>query len=92
VNKYSNKSKGRQVFAAQQVLNASHPAPVVATILTHEDIARHAYEIYAEAGYRQGHSEQNWLQAEQELRNQQHWLQAGLEARHQKPDGDPVAY
>jgi hypothetical protein len=92
VNKYSNKSKGRQVFAAQQALNASHPAPVVAAILTHEDIARHAYEIYAEAGYRQGQSEQNWLQAEQELRNQQHWLQAGRDATHQDPAGYPGAY
>lgn len=92
MNKYSNKSKGRQVFAAQQRANASHPEPVVAAILTHEDIARYAYEIYAETGCRQGQSEQNWLQAEQELRNQQHWLQAGREVRHQEPDGDPPAY
>jgi len=76
MNKYSNKSKGKQVFAAQQMLNASHPGPVAA-MLTHEDIAKHAYEIYVEKGCRQGQSEKNWLQAEQELRNQQNWVQAG---------------
>ena len=76
MNKYSNKSKGKQVFAAQQVRNASHPGPV-ASMLTHEDIAKHAYEIYVEKGCRQGQSEKNWLQAEQELRNQQNWVQAG---------------
>jgi hypothetical protein len=92
VNKYSNQSKGKQVFAAQQMANASHPGPVVAAILTHEEIAKCAYEIYVEKGCRQGQSGQNWLEAERELKNQQNWLQAGRDATHQDPAGYPGAY
>ncbi len=92
MNKYSNQSKGKQVFAAQQMVNASRPGPVVATMLTHEDIARHAYEIYVEKGCRQGQSEQDWLQAERELKNRLNWLQAGRDVTHQDPVGYPGAY
>ena len=70
MNKYHNQSKGKQVFAAQQMLNASHPGPVVAPLLTHEDIATHAYEIYIEKGRPQGQSEQNWRQAGREVKHQ----------------------
>jgi hypothetical protein len=91
MNKYNNKSKGRQVFAAQQMLNASHPGPAVCAIPTHEDIAQRAHAIYIEKGRRQGRSEQDWLQAEQEMKNQQHWLQAGREMRGQDQAGDPAA-
>jgi hypothetical protein len=92
MNKYNNQSKSKQVRAAQQMRNASHPEPVVAAMLTHEDIARHAHELYVEKGCRQGQSKQDWLQAEQELKNQRNWLQAGREMRNQDPAGDPVAY
>ena len=90
MNKYSNKSKGTEVFAAQQKFNASHLGPVATAILTHEDIARHAHEIYVEKGCRQGQSEQDWLQAEQELKNQRNWRQAGRETKNQDPAGDPA--
>ena len=83
MNKYSNQSKSKQVRAAQQMLNTSPPEPVVAALLTHEDIAKHAHEIYIEKGCRQGQSEQDWLQAEQELKNQRNWLQAGRETKSQ---------
>ena len=79
MNKYRNKSKGRQVFATQQMLNAPHPEPVATAMLTHDDIAKHAHEIYVKKGYQQGQSEQNWLQAERDMKNQD---QAG----------DPAAY
>ena len=92
MNKYTNQSKSKQVHAAQQMRNASHPEPVVAAMLTHEDIARHAHEIYVEKGYRQGQSEQDWLQAEQELKNQWNWLQAGREMKNQDQGGYPVDY
>jgi len=46
MNKYHNKSKGRQVLATQQMLNAPHPEPVATAMLTHDDIAKHAHEIY----------------------------------------------
>jgi hypothetical protein len=91
MNKYNNQSKSRQVRAAQQMRNASHPEPVVAAVLTHGDIAKHAHRIHVEKGCRQGQSEQNWLQAEQELKNQRNWLQAGRETKNQDPAGDPVA-
>ena len=70
MNKYNDPSKGRQVFAAQQILNASHPRPVAAAMLAHEDIARHAYGIYVEKGGQQGQSEQNWLQAGRDMKSQ----------------------
>ena len=92
MNKYNNQSKGKQVFAAQQMLNASHPGPAVAAMLTHKDIAKHAYEIYVEKGCPQGQSERNWLQAEQEMKNQQNWRQAGRETKHQDQGEDPTAY
>ena len=75
MSKYMTKSRAAQVSAMQQVHKAPHPG-LVATMLTHEEIARRAYEIYVEKGCQQGQSEQNWLQAEQELKNQQNWLQA----------------
>ena len=84
MNKCNDKSKGREVFAAQQMLNASHPGPVATAMLTHEDIAKHAYEIYVEKGCPQGQSERNWLRAEQELKNQQNWRQAEQELKNQQ--------
>ena len=88
MNKYSSKSKSKQIRAAQQILDAPHSGPVIAAMLMHEDIAKRAYEIYSETGCRQGQSEKNWLQAEQELKNQQNWRQAGRDVKHQ----DPVGY
>jgi hypothetical protein len=37
------------------------------TLATHDQIARRAYEIYANRGYTHGNHEQDWLQAEHEL-------------------------
>jgi len=48
MNKCNDKSKGRGVFAAQQMLNVSQPGLDAAAMLTQEDIAKHAYEIYVE--------------------------------------------
>ena len=76
MSKYMSKSKAAQVSAMQQVHKAPHSGSCATAMLTHEEIARRAYEIYVEKGCPQGQSEQNWLQAEQELKNQQHWLQA----------------
>ena len=92
MNKYKNQSKSKQVHALQQMLNASPPDPAVAAMLTHEDIARHAHEIYIEKGCRQGQSEQDWLQAEQELKNQRNWLQAGRDTNTQDQGGYPADY
>lgn len=37
---------------------------------THEEIARLAEKYWAERGHRDGHAEQDWLRAEQELLKQ----------------------
>ncbi len=92
MNKYNNKSKGRQVLAAQPMLNTSHPGAVKLTILTHADIAQRAHALYLEKGCRQGQSEQDWLEAEQQLKNRQHWLQAGREGKDQEQTGYPADY
>ena len=81
--------------AYQKVAKLSNPAndaAAVAAMLTHEDIARHAHEIYVEKGCRQGQDEQDWLQAEQELKNQRNWLQAGQDTKTQDQAGEPSAY
>jgi Protein of unknown function (DUF2934) len=36
-------------------------------IPSHEDIARRAYELYLESGQQDGHAEEHWLIAEEEL-------------------------
>jgi hypothetical protein len=36
---------------------------------SHDDIARRAYELYEARGCEDGHDEENWLQAERELRH-----------------------
>lgn len=35
---------------------------------THEQIARRAYELYAQRGYVDGYAEEDWAQAERELK------------------------
>ena len=72
----TNESRTTQRYGTQQTHGQEHPVQTAVPMYTHEDIARRAYEIYVEKGCQQGQSEQNWLQAEQELKNQQHWLQA----------------
>ena len=62
-----NKSIIPQGFVAQPS-KVTH-VPVTNTTVTHNDIARRAYEIYVEKGCLQGQSEQNWQQAEQEQKN-----------------------
>jgi hypothetical protein len=90
--KCSNKSKSKQAFAAHQMLGAPRPGPIATAILSHEDIAWRAYEIHVEKGRRQGQSEQDWLQAEQELKNQRNWLQAGRDTKTLDQCGYPADY
>jgi hypothetical protein len=68
MDNYLNKSKKMQSPATQQIHNIpiSRPGPVASAAITQEDIARRAYEIYLRQG---GQTEQNWLQAERELRS-----------------------
>ena len=52
--------------AATPVAQAA--APARNTALTHEQIARRAYEIFLARGGQHGNAEQDWQQAERELR------------------------
>lgn len=61
--------KATPVSSAQPIRDiprTTRPTPTTAP--THDDIAKRAYEIYAEKGDRQGDSDQNWKQAEHELK------------------------
>jgi len=73
MSKYMTKSKATQMSEMQQAHKAPHPR--------HEVISKRAYEIYVENGGKEGQSEQNWLQAEQELKNREEWLQADKEMK-----------
>ncbi len=92
MSKYMTKSKVTQMSVMQQAHKTPHPGSVATAMLTHEEIAKHAHEIYVKKGYQQGQSEQNWLQAEQELKNQQNWLQTGRDTKNQDQAGDPAAH
>jgi hypothetical protein len=41
---------------------------------SHEDIARRAYQLYEERGGEHGHDQDDWFQAERELRHSLHDL------------------
>jgi hypothetical protein len=70
MSKYMTKSKTKQMSEMQQAHKAPHTG-LVATMLRHEDISKRAYKIYVENGCKEGQSEQNWLQAEQEMKNRE---------------------
>jgi hypothetical protein len=88
MNKCSTKSRNKQASAAQPAPNALHRGPI-ATILSHDDIARRAYEIHVAHGRRQGRSEQDWFQAEEELKSRQDWLQDRPEIENRDWAGAP---
>ncbi len=79
MSKYMTRSKATQMSDMQQTHHNPHPGQ--AATLTHEDISRRAYEIYVENGCKEGQSEQNWRQAEQELKNQEEWQEADKEIK-----------
>jgi hypothetical protein len=60
--------KTTQAVVPQSIRDIPRSKQTPAAAATHDDIAKRAYEIYAKKGGRQGDSEQNWKQAEQELK------------------------
>jgi hypothetical protein len=50
---------------------------------THDEIAERAYELYAKAGCKPGHCQENWYAAEQSLRDQ---AQAAYVAQQAQPE------
>ena len=81
MSKYMTKSKATQMSEMQHAHKASHSGQVATAILTHKDISKRAYEIYVKNGRKEGQSEKNWLQAEQELKNREEWLEADEEVK-----------
>jgi hypothetical protein len=86
--KASNKSTSTQAFATRQMHGNLRPGPIAASTLRYEDIAQRAYEIHVEKGYPQGQSEQDWLQAERELKSRRNWLQDGWETKNRDSAGE----
>jgi len=56
--------------AAAQGKAAGEVEPSAAANMSHADVACRAYSIYMSSGMVGGHCEQNWKQAEKELRKQ----------------------
>ena len=44
--------------------------PILTTVFTHDQIAERAYDIYVQNGRQEGQCQQNWKQAENDLRHQ----------------------
>ena len=65
-------SQAPRAVAVEPTHDDMHPGRGVITIPTHDDIAKRAYDIYVERGRKQGQCEQNWHQAELELRMDDH--------------------
>lgn len=64
------KSKLTQIPTVEQTHGKGLSKQVSTSMAKHDDIANRSYEIYLKHGNRQGQSEQNWHQAEHELRNE----------------------
>ncbi len=89
MDKCTTKSRSKQAFTTQPAPNSLHCGPIVAVLPSHEDIARRAYEIHVAHGFRQGRSEQDWFQAEEELKSRQDWLQDRPEIENRDWAGAP---
>jgi len=66
----TNESRTTQISGTQQMHGEAHTGQTAVPMYTHEEIAKRAYEIYVKRGRRQGQSQQDWNQAEQELQNE----------------------
>lgn len=69
MKKRMNEPESTQVPVSQPLHTRLSPRPDAIPVITHDDIAKRAYEIYVEKGCLQGQSEQDWRQAEREQRN-----------------------
>ena len=49
-------------------LSVTPTGPILTTVLTHEEVAERAYDIYVQNGCHEGQCQQNWEQAEKDLR------------------------
>lgn len=67
MSQYVNQSEATRSLAAEQTHNDLHPGHAIATVPSHEEIAKKAYAIYVNSGQQAGHCERNWLAAESSL-------------------------
>jgi hypothetical protein len=61
-------SQGPRGSAIEPAHDAMHPGRGVIDMPTHDEIANRAYGLYVKSGRKQGQCNQNWHQAEVELR------------------------
>ncbi len=61
-------SPATQTTPPPQTNNTTNTAKASTQGPTHEQIARRAYELYLARGATDGHAEQDWMQAERELK------------------------
>jgi hypothetical protein len=70
MNDYLHRPESTYGFTAPQKHATPPSAPARSPAPAHEQIARRAYEIYINKGSQKGQCQQNWHQAERELRKQ----------------------
>jgi hypothetical protein len=63
-----SRSHSHETSAAPDRPAATPPSPVPTPAFTHGEIAERAYDIYVRNGRHENHSQQNWEQAENDLR------------------------
>jgi hypothetical protein len=63
----AGEAKSRKA-AAKKTAEPEHPASIAGSGPTHEQIAELARKYWAQRGYTDGHHEEDWFRAEQELR------------------------
>jgi hypothetical protein len=68
---FTTESKTTQMYATPQTPGYGRQGQVVPLKPAQDEIAKRAYEIYINKGRRQGQSERDWLQAENDLRKEQ---------------------
>jgi len=72
MHNYMTQSKATRILAAEQTHSDMHFGRGVIAEPRHDDIAKRAYEIYLKNGCKEGQGEENWRQAEHELRAGKH--------------------
>ncbi len=82
-----SRSKIPHTFPALRTPDAPHTEVAAAALPTHDAIARRAFEIYVKTGRRQGRCKQNWLEAEQDLRNEDKATCRSAQCSEESPEG-----
>lgn len=65
---YMTQAEAARILAARQMHGDPHPGYGVVSMPTHDDIAKRAYDFYVRKGRVPGQCQQNWHQAEYDLR------------------------